>query len=283
MSWWSSDARIINCLTSLRSSMLSLTVRFGWNAMGLLLRGVKVGLGIKPQNIASSCWREDQVFSSPRAPWCEPKITDLVYGGDLGGGGGGRVGQDVIRQLTSGECSIDGAWDDDDGLGLGEVRWLVACSKTWARLVVLTNEGDYWEFGSIIWALLLVEDCVTFFDFAFKYLGGGVCGRSCCRAIVSWWSCMACRCFLIRTSWSSWLKRLSVYVESCIGLLQTKESKISTISYNLEVMKGFLEKNKSVARLLTVVEVSWVVESEVAVVRVTGRWSPCLVCLSLME
>ena len=95
---------------------------------------------------------------------------------------------------------------------------------------------------------------------------------------------MACRCFLILTSRSSWLKRLSVNVESCNGLSPTNESKFSTNSYNLEVMEGFLLKNKLLARLLTVVvEVSWVVEAEVAVIRVTGRWSPCLVCLSLME
>ncbi len=100
---------------------------------------------------------------------------------------------------------------------------------------------------------------------------------------MSWWSCIACCCFLIRTSRSSWLNKLSVNVESCKGLSPTKESKTSTISYNLEVMEGFLEKNKLLARLLIAVEVSWVVESEVAVVRVTGRWSPCLVCLSLME
>ena len=94
---------------------------------------------------------------------------------------------------------------------------------------------------------------------------------------------MACRCFLILTSRSSWLKRLSVNVESCNGLSPTNESKFSTISYNLEVMEGFLLKNKLLARLLAVVEVSWVVVAEVAVIRVTGRWSPCLVCLSLME
>ncbi len=48
-------------------------------------------------------------------------------------------------------------------------------------------------------------------------------------------------------------------------------------------MEGFLLKNKLVAMLLTAVEVSWVVVAEVAVIRVTGRRSPCLVCLSLME
>ncbi len=76
------------------------------------------------------------------------------------------------------------------------------------------------------------------------------------------------------------MKRLSVNVESCNGLSPTK---FSTISYNLEVMEGFLLKNKLLARLLTAVEVSCVVVAEVAVIRVTGRWSPCLVCLSLME
>jgi hypothetical protein len=34
-------------------------------------------------------------------------------------------------------------------------------------------------------------------------------------------------------------------------------------------MEGFFLKNKLLARLLTVVEVSWVVDSEVAVIRVT--------------
>ncbi len=94
---------------------------------------------------------------------------------------------------------------------------------------------------------------------------------------------MVCRCFLILTSRSSWLKMLSVNVESCTGLSPTNESKFSTISYNLEVMEGFLLKNKLLARVLSAVEVSWVVEAEVAVIRVTGPWSPCLVCLSLME
>ena len=65
--------------------------------------------------------------------------------------------------------------------------------------------------------------------------------------------------------------------------LRLMNQNFSTISYNLEVMEGFLLKNKLLARVLTAVEVSWVVEAEVAVVRVTGRWSPCLVCLSLME
>jgi hypothetical protein len=48
-------------------------------------------------------------------------------------------------------------------------------------------------------------------------------------------------------------------------------------------MEGFLLKNKLLVKLLTAVEVSWVVDAEVAVIRVTGQWSPCLVCLSLME
>jgi hypothetical protein len=122
---------------------------------------------------------------------------------------------------------------------------MVDCSRTWARLLVLTNEGKSLKCGSTIGARLLVVDCATFFDFALEYLGGGVCGQSCCRtiacwAIVSWWSCIACRCFLIRTSRSSWLNRLSVNVESCKGLSPTKESKTSTISYSLEVMEGFL-------------------------------------------
>ena len=65
--------------------------------------------------------------------------------------------------------------------------------------------------------------------------------------------------------------------------LRLTNQNFSTISYNLEVMEGFLLKNKLLARLLTAVEVSWVDVAEVAVIRVTGRWSPCLVCLSLME
>ena len=53
-----------------------------------------------------------------------------------------------------------------------------------------------------------------------------------------------------------------------------RSSKFLTISYNLEVMEGFLLKNKLLARLLTAVKVSWVVDAEVAVVRVTGQWWP---------
>ncbi len=78
-------------------------------------------------------------------------------------------------------------------------------------------------------------------------------------------------------------KIMVLSVDSCNGLSPTKESKFSTISYNLEVMEGFWLKNKLLAKLLKVVEVSWVVEAEVAVVGVTGRWSPCLVWLRLME
>ena len=68
-----------------------------------------------------------------------------------------------------------------------------------------------------------------------------------------------------------------------MGYRRLKNQNFATISYNLEVMEGFLLKNKLLARLLTAVEVSWVVDAEVAVIRVTGRWSPCLVCLCLME
>ena len=69
---------------------------------------------------------------------------------------------------------------------------------------------------------------------------------------------------------------------SCNGLSPTIESKFSTSSYNLEVMNVFFERN-NLMELLKFVEVSWVVESGVAVVSVTGQRSPCLVCLSLME
>ncbi len=155
MSWWSSDARIVNCLTLLSNSMLSLTVRLGWNAIGLLLRGVKVGLGIRPRNIASSCCREDQVCFSLKDAWCEQKNAELVYGGGLGGGGGDRVGQEVVLRVTGGERSIDGAGDDDEGLWLADVRWVAVCCKTWARLVVLISEGDSWESGSTPWARLI--------------------------------------------------------------------------------------------------------------------------------
>jgi hypothetical protein len=101
--------------------MLSLTVRFGWNRSGLLRGLALVESGIRPRDIASSRWREDQVSSVARNARCEDKLRgsniELVYGGGLGGGEGGRVGRDVVRRLTGGERSIDGAGDVDDWVG----------------------------------------------------------------------------------------------------------------------------------------------------------------------
>ncbi len=73
--------------------------------------------------------------------WCEQKNAELVYGGGRGGGGGGQVGRDVVRRLTVGERSSDGAHEEDE-FELTDGRQMVVCSKTWARLLVLTNEGD---------------------------------------------------------------------------------------------------------------------------------------------
>ncbi len=39
---------------------------------------------------------------------------ELVYGGGLGGGGGGQFGREVVRGLTGGDCSSDGAGEDDE-------------------------------------------------------------------------------------------------------------------------------------------------------------------------
>ncbi len=37
-----------------------------------------------------------------------------VYGGGLGGGEGERFGREVVRRLTGGDCSFDGAGEDDE-------------------------------------------------------------------------------------------------------------------------------------------------------------------------
>ncbi len=37
-----------------------------------------------------------------------------VYGGGLGGGGGERFGREVVRRLTGGDRSSDGAGEDDE-------------------------------------------------------------------------------------------------------------------------------------------------------------------------
>ncbi len=39
---------------------------------------------------------------------------ELVYGGGLGGGGGGQFGREVVRWLTDGDRSSDGAGEDDE-------------------------------------------------------------------------------------------------------------------------------------------------------------------------
>ena len=72
-----------------------------------------------------------------------------MYGGGLGGGGGGQVGLDVVRRLTGGERSSDGAGEDCEELKLVDGRKAAVCIRTWARLLVLTNEGDSCESGSI--------------------------------------------------------------------------------------------------------------------------------------
>ena len=46
-----------------------------------------------------------------------------MYGGGLGGGGGGQFGRDVVLRLTGGDLSRDGAGEDDDKLELSDERW----------------------------------------------------------------------------------------------------------------------------------------------------------------
>jgi hypothetical protein len=86
--------------------------------------------------------------------WCEQKAAELVYGGGCGGGGGGQFGRDVVRRLIGGDCSSDGAGEDDE-VELVDGRRLVVCSRTWARLLELTNEGDSLDCGSTIGARLI--------------------------------------------------------------------------------------------------------------------------------
>jgi hypothetical protein len=82
-----------------------------------------------------------------------------VHGGGCGGGGGGQFGRDVVRRLTGGDCSSDGAGEDDevelvDGRRMVGRR-MVGCSRTWARLLVLTSEGKLLDCGSTISAWLI--------------------------------------------------------------------------------------------------------------------------------
>ncbi len=77
-----------------------------------------------------------------------------MYGGGRGGGGGGPFGRDVVRRLTGGYCSSDGAGEDDE-FELVDGCLVVVCSKTWARLLVLTNEGNSLDCGSTIGARLI--------------------------------------------------------------------------------------------------------------------------------
>ena len=86
--------------------------------------------------------------------WCEQKAAELVYGGGRGGGGGGRLGRGVVRLLTGGDLSSAGVGEDDE-FELVDGRRVVVCSKTWARLLVLTNEGNSSDCGSTIGARLI--------------------------------------------------------------------------------------------------------------------------------
>ncbi len=72
-----------------------------------------------------------------------------MYGGGHGGGGGGQVGWEVVRRLMEGKRSSDGACEDDEELELGDGHLVVVCNETWARLLVLTNEGNSCESGSV--------------------------------------------------------------------------------------------------------------------------------------
>jgi hypothetical protein len=88
------------------------------------------------------------VCYSPKGVCCERKFADLVYGGGLGGGGGEQVGQDVVSRQTRGERSRGGV--DSDELELVNGRIVAVCCRTWARLSLLTNEGESGESGSTI-------------------------------------------------------------------------------------------------------------------------------------
>ena len=64
------------------------------------------------------------------------------YGGGRGGGGGGRFGRGVVRRLTGGDRSINGVGEDDELELDNGCRSVVWCNRTWARLLVLTNEEN---------------------------------------------------------------------------------------------------------------------------------------------
>ena len=83
------------------------------------------------------------------------------YGGGRGGGGGGRFGREVVRRLTGVigrltgcDRSSDGAGEDDELELDSGCRSVVGSSRTWARLLVLTNEENSRDCGSIIDARL---------------------------------------------------------------------------------------------------------------------------------
>ena len=78
-----------------------------------------------------------------------------VYGGGLGGGGGGGLGREVVLRLTEGDCSSDGAGEDDELDSDNGCRLVVCSNKTWARLVVLTSERLSSGCGSTIGARLI--------------------------------------------------------------------------------------------------------------------------------
>ena len=61
-------------------------------------------------------------FKKLEGIWIRSNIA-LVYGGGLGGGGGGQFGRDVVLRLTGGDLSKDGVGEDDDGLELVDERW----------------------------------------------------------------------------------------------------------------------------------------------------------------
>ena len=60
----------------------------------------------------------------------------------------------MIGRLTGCDRSSDGAGDDDELELVNGCRSVVWSSRTWARLLVLTNEENSWDCGSIIDAWL---------------------------------------------------------------------------------------------------------------------------------
>ncbi len=78
-----------------------------------------------------------------------------MYGGGRGGARGGRLGREVVPRMTGGDCSSDGAREDDEFELTDGCRLVVWSSKTWARLLVLTTEGDSLDCGSTIGARLI--------------------------------------------------------------------------------------------------------------------------------